>query len=49
MAAITVTKVKQNQAEFPSLFEEMNALAEQIRERAYELFQRRRHWRIAGR
>jgi HSP20 family molecular chaperone IbpA len=42
MATITVTKVKQNQAEFPSLFEEMKALAERIRQRAYELFQRRR-------
>lgn len=41
MATIAVTKVKENRAESPSLFEEIKALAERVRQRAYELFQRR--------
>ena len=42
MANISIARVKEKGAESPSLFEEMKALAERIRHRAYELFQRRR-------
>lgn len=41
MANIAITKVKENGAESLSLFGEMKALAERVRRRAYELFQRR--------
>ncbi len=42
MANISIARVKEKGVESPSLFEEMKALAERIRHRAYELFQRRR-------
>jgi HSP20 family molecular chaperone IbpA len=41
MANIPITKVKENGAESLSLLGEMKALAERVRQRAYELFQSR--------
>lgn len=41
MSKVAVTKSKENALESPSFIEQMNALAERVRQRAYKLFQRR--------
>ena len=41
MSEVAVTKIKESEAKPASLLEEMKAISERVRERAYQLFQRR--------
>lgn len=41
MSEVAITKIKENGAEPTCFLEDMKAIAERVRERAYELFQRR--------